>query len=214
MNKYIRVLSLLFLFILSFKNVKSQTVKVNDSLEIKFRKAKTITNAYFHTSVKMKKSKKVKRLLVRCEIKAQYKPVDINSFSLLDTVNKLRYRIAVYSGYKKGGDFLVPSDVGKPYLKKEILNKKGKQYKFLPKYDESVIDNFEKFKFEGYKTIETPMRYYNIVSGEVISVEYYSPSKKPKFVANMQFPVFIDLKTPILQLYYGKKLIKSIKLDI
>ncbi len=58
------------------------------------------------------------------------------------------------------------------------------------------------------------MRYFNVVSGEVISVEYYSSSMKPNFRADMQFPVFIDQKKPNLQLYYGKELVADIKLDI
>lgn len=214
MDKRIKILIILIL-ITGFQTVKSQTITINDSLEIEFKKIKTISNSYLHSNVKMKKRKDLIRILVSCDLKALYEQsVDINAFSLLDTENKFRYRIATYFGYKKGLSLFTHGDLGKPYLKKEVLNKRGKQYKFLPPYDESIPDSFDKFQFEGYTNIETPMRYYNLVSGEVISVEYYSSSKKPKFRAEMQFPILINERKPNLELYYGKKLIAEVKLDI
>ncbi|HET8839655.1 MAG TPA: hypothetical protein VFM82_11745 [Flavobacteriaceae bacterium] len=163
----------------------------------------------------MKKNKNAVRILVRCDLNALFRqPVDINAFSLIDTENKIRYRIVAYFGYKKGISIGSHGDLGKIYLKKEVLNKRGKQYKFLPPFDKSMPDSFEKYYFEGYKTIEVPTRYYDIISGEVISVQYYSPSQKPKFRADLQFIVITNLKEPDLQLYYGKQLVSDIDLKL
>ncbi len=212
MNKGIKIITLLVLLI-CFQAVLSQTVIIRDSLEIEFKKAKTISNSYLHTNVKMKKNKEMVRILIRCDLKALYnQPVDINAFSLIDTENKLRYRIATYFGYKKGPSLFTHGDLGKTHLKKKVLNKRGKQYKFLPPYDESIPDSFEEYNFEGYSIIEIPIRYYNVVSGEVISVLYYRSSKKPNFRADMQFPVIINRKVPNLKLYYGKEVVADIKI--
>ncbi len=209
------ILCSLVLLIYTFQNTTSQTIVIRDSLEIEFKKTKEISNSYLHSSAKMKKSDHLVRILVRCDLTALFKqPVDINAFSLIDTENKFRYRIATYFGYKKGPSLFTHGDLGRPHLKKEVLNKRGKQYKFLPPYDPSVPDSFETYTFEGYTNIEVPTQYYNLVSGEVVSVKYYSPSQKPKFRADLQFVVITNQKTPKLALYYGKEFITEIELDI
>ncbi len=208
--RIIFLLSLIF----CFQTLRSQTVVINDSLEIEFIKTKSISNSYLHSSVKMKKTSEAKRILVRCDLKSLVKkPVDINAFSLIDTENKFRYRIASYFGYKKGPSLFTHGDLGRVYLKEEVLNKRGKQYKFLPQYDESMPDSFETFDFEDYTNVEIPMRYYNVVSGEVISVIYYSPSTKTNFRADLQFVVITNQKPPKLKLYYGNEFISDIELE-
>lgn len=209
-------MKLIFIAILifSFQSISGQTVIINDTLEIEFKKTKSISNSYLHSNVKMKKSEDAKRILVRCDLKSLFKkPVDINAFSLIDTENKLRYRIVTYFGYKKGPSLFTHGDLGRVYLKKEVLNKRGKQYKFLPPYDESIPDSFETYKFENYVNVEVPMRYYNMVSGEVISVIYYSPSQKTNFRADMQFVVLTNQKKPKLELYYGNEFISVIEFE-
>lgn len=202
----------LLLVILSFQILKGQTIVRNDSLEIEFKKAKTISNSYLHTNVKMKKTEGLERVLVRCDIKALYKqPVDINAFSLLDTENKIRYRMLTYFGYKKGPSLFSHGDLGRRHLKKKVLNKRGKQYNFLPPYDESVPDSFPTYTFEGYTNKECPMSFNNVLSGEVLSVIYYSPSQKPRFRADMQYVVTTNKKVPKLQLYYGNEFISDVE---
>ncbi|QIE60759.1 hypothetical protein G5B37_14700 [Rasiella rasia] len=209
-----RALLLIILCVVTFQNIRCQTVLIKDSLEIEFKKTKEISNSYLHSSMKMKKNDHLVRILVRCDLKALFKqPVDINAFSLVDTENKFRYRIATYFGYKKGPSLFSHRDLGRTHLKKEVLNKRGKQYKFLPPHDPNLFDSFKANNFEGYTNIEVPVRYYNLVSGEVISVIYYSPSQKPNFRADMQFVVITNQKTPMLKLYYGKEFITNIELE-
>jgi len=75
-------------------------------------------------------------------------------------------------------------------------------------------DSFETFNFEEYVNIEIPMRFYNMVSGEVISVIYFSPSQKTNFRADMQFIVITNRKTPKLKLYYGEEYISDVELKL
>lgn len=207
-------IALILPLIFCLQYTHSQTVVINDSLEIEFKKTKTISNSYLHSSIKMKKTEDVKRILVRCDLNSLVKkPVDINAFSLIDIENKIRYRIASYFGYKKGPSLITNGDLGRVHLKKEVLNKRGKQFKFLPPYDESMLDSFETYNFEDYTNVEIPMRYYNVVSGEVISIIYFSPSQRTNFRADMQFVVFTNRKPPKLKLYYGKEFISEIEFD-
>ena len=204
-----------FSLLIGIQLIYSQVQIVNDSIEIEFKKAKTISNSYLHSNLKMKRSQNEKRVLVRCDVKAIFdQEIDINAFSLVDTANKYRYRIVSYFGYKKGISLLTHGNLGRVHLKKEVLNKKGKQYKFLPPYDKSLHDSFATYSFPDYKNIEVPLRYYNVVSGEVISVIYYSPSQKPNFRADMQFVVRTDQNKPQLQLYYGEKLISDVMVKL
>jgi len=190
--------------------VSCQTIVYNDSLKIVFKKSKKISNSYLLTNVKLK-SRELIRIMVRCDLKGIYKQgVDINPFSLLDTENKLRYRIAEYFGYKKGVSLFTHGDLGRTYLKREILNKKGKQYKFLPKYDESIPDSFNDFVFEGYTNIEIPTNYGSSKNNKFVSVKYYRKSKKSRFRSDLQFAIFINKKKPKLKLYYGNKFISDI----
>ncbi len=215
MKKTILIIIVLLLLV-SNQAVNCQIITYNDSLKLNFKKTKKISNSYLHTNVKFKKKKNKEfvRILIRCDLKALYKqPVDINSFSLLDEENKIRYRIASYFGYKKGPSLFTHGDLGRTYLKRKILNKRGKQYKFLPKYDESISDSFDTFTFNGYTKIEIPMNFGSSKSNKFTSVIYYSPSQKPNFRADMQFVIITNKKVPKLKLYYGNTFIADIKND-
>jgi hypothetical protein len=207
----IRNLMTVFL-LLTCATISCQIVTIKDSLVIEFKKNKTYSNPKIYSKDKQKE-KELERILVRLDVTALYdQPVDINSFSLLDVGNKFRYRIALYSGYYKGVSYKFHED-GDPYLKKEVLNRRGKQYKFLPKYDPTVFDSFGTFDFPGYTTIEIPRRYYNAGSGEVISVVYYSPAQRPKFGVDLEFAVYIIYNKPKLKLYYGNEFICDVELE-
>lgn len=138
---------------------KTSEVIIKDSLSITFLKTKKTSkkgNARSRVKVKGKESK---RILTRCKIKALYnQPVDINAFSLLDTVNKLRYRINEYIGYK-GFSMMGSGYTNKMYLKTEMLDKKGKPYVGIPKFDATITDSFADFVFEGYTNIEVPLNF-------------------------------------------------------
>ena len=98
----------------------------------------------------------------------------------------------------------------KMYLKKPILDKRGKSYPNVPEYDKSIQDSFENFSFDGYTNIEIPIN-FGSKKNKKISPVYYSATKMKKFTAEIFFTIINNLETPELELYYGKKLISKIK---
>lgn len=198
---------LLFLFLFQIQCLVSQEITIKDSLNIEFLKTKK-TSKKFNTRSNVKvKGNEVKRILTRCKVKALYdQPVDINAFSLVDTINKLRYRINEYIGYQ-GVSIMGSGYTSKMYLKKRLVNKNGKPYKGIPKYDKSVTDSFNDFDFEGYNNIEVPI---NFGLKDATSVVYYSPTKMNQFTAEIYFIVHNTFPETHLELYYGNQLISKI----
>lgn len=210
---------LLCFFIIHMQFSFGQEVIVNDSLSIEFLKTKK-TSKKFNTRSNVKvKGNQSKRILTRCKIKALYdQPVDINAFSLVDTINKMRYRINEYIGYK-GVSIMGSGYTSKMYLKKNLKDRKGKPYKGIPKYDKSVTDSFNDFDFEGYTNMEVPIRFgtnrslageFSGKKKEIISTVYYSPTKMNQFTAEIYFIVHNSFPETHLELYYGKQLISEI----
>ncbi|MCX7548614.1 hypothetical protein OS188_11695 [Xanthomarina sp. F1114] len=213
---------LLVFFLFQFQFIVSQEVIINDSLSIEFLKTKK-TSKNFNTRSNVKvKGNQSKRILTRCKVKALYdQPVDINAFSLVDTINKMRYRINEYIGYQAVSVF-GSGYTSKMYLKKNLKNRKGKPYKGIPEYDKSVKDSFEDFIFEGYTNIEVPLRFgtnrslageFSGKKKEIISTVYYSPTQLDQFTAEIYFIVHNSFPESHLELYYGKQLISEIETD-
>src|SRR5690554_6070987 len=210
---------LLFLFLFQIQVLVSQEIIIKDSLSITFLKAKE-TSKKFNTRSHVKvKGNQSKRILTTCKVKALYgQPVDINAFSLIDTVNKMRYRINEYIGYQ-GVSIMGSGYTSKMYLKKNLKDRKGKPYKGIPKYDKSVTDSFNDFDFEGYTNMEVPIRFgtnrslaaeFSGKKKEIISTVYYSPTKMNQFTAEIYFIVHNSFPETHLELYYGKQLISEI----
>src|SRR5690554_1026705 len=212
---------LLFLFLFQIQVLVSQEIIIKDSLSITFLKAKE-TSKKFNTRSHVKvKGNQSKRILTTCKVKALYgQPVDINAFSLIDTVNKMRYRINEYIGYQ-GVSIMGSGYTSKMYLKKNLKDRKGKPYKGIPKYDKSVTDSFEDFIFEGYTNIEVPINFGSKKSHsispdnkeDIISTVYYSPTKMNQFTAEIYFIVHNSFPNSHLELYYGKELISEIETE-
>lgn len=213
---------LLCFFIIHMQFSFAQEVIINDSLSIEFLKTKK-TSKNFNTRSNVKvKGNEVKRILTRCKVKALYdQPVDINAFSLVDTINKLRYRINEYIGYQ-AVSVMGSGYTSKMYLKKNLKNKKGKPYKGIPEYDASIKDSFEDFSIDGYTNVEVPIRFgtnrslageFSGKKKEIISTVYYSPTQLDQFTAEIYFIVHNSFPETHLELYYGNQLISEIKID-
>lgn len=201
---------------------QSQEVIINDSISIEITRGKKISARFNARSTTILKNKEMQKVLARCRIKALYKqPVDINAFSLLDTVNKIRYRISEYQGYK-AISFMGLGKGSSMYLKNDLRDKKGKAYPFLPSYDPSVEDSFEEFIFEGYTNAEMSINFgsnkrYSTSEAfdkrrDLISPVYYSPTNMNEFTAELFFTVLKTVRYPGLVLYYGKDLIGYIEI--
>lgn len=161
-------------------------------------------------------------LIIKCLFTSPNKnPLDVNSFSLIDTANKKRYRLVGYSAFK-GSSTIGLHATFESYLKEEFLNKRGKQYRDLPKYDPSVKDSFSDYEFEGYENVEIPIEfdiYYDklnsyFANGKFTSVVYYPPTSKwKKFLSFLRFPLLQSDNIPVFELYYGNILVSKIDYD-
>lgn len=200
----------------------SQEVVINDSISIEITRGKKISRNMNARSTTILKNKEMQKVLARCSVKALYQqPIDINAFSLVDTVNKIRYRISEYTGYK-AVSYMGLGKGSKMYLKSDLRDKKGKPYRLLPLYDPSVKDSFGDFVFEGYTNAEMPINFgsskrYSTAEAfdkrkDLISTVYYSPTRMNQFTAELFFTVMKTQRYPRLFLYYQKELIGYIEI--
>lgn len=204
----------LFILIVS-QLIFSQKIMLDEGQYIEIRK-KSIK-----IGKKISSCKEYKSLIFTSLINStNNKPVDINAFSLLDVENKIRYRPIKYESH--GGKSVVGfQHSSESYLKDKIVDKNGKPYKLLPKYDPTVTDSFEEFNFEGFTNCETPLdfgsnRRHSVSelfseNHRLVSVVYFPESKWDIFNCQFQFSIFIEGKTPKLEFYYKKKMISEIE---
>lgn len=207
------------LFIFFINLVSAQTVTIDDALRIEHKKSKVIDKKNgFRSSVKVKGN--VKKIQTIGKVKLlNAKSFDVNSISLLDTVNKIRYRLMDYMAYH-GVSIMKPAKTGSErFLKTKILNNKGKPYKYLPKYDSSVHDSFFDFDFSSYRVVECPIQFHTTYKDNIfkktkdlISVAYYSPTTLKEFTFQMYFLIVPTDLSPGFQLFYGKQKIANITL--
>lgn len=208
MKKIYIIISLLIIQ----QSTLSQEIILGDSLSIELKKTKTVSKTFNVRSSTKVKSDDLEKILTRCKIIAlNENPVDINAFSLLDTENKIRYRISEFIGYK-AISVMGSGLSSEMFLTKPILNKKGKPYPQLPKYDKSVKDSFKSYSFDGYENVEVPIN-FGTKKKKALSPVYYKPVTMKQFTAEIYFVVLGNLKTPMLELYYGKKRMFEIELE-
>jgi len=196
----------------------SQTITLDEGQTLKVKKTKIVG---VNTKSSLKENTKV--LIFECVITSNTKiPVDINAFSLLDIENKIRYRLIRYESWK-GKSSVGFGHSNESYLKTEILDKNGKPYKLLPKYDPSKKDSFNEYDIDGFNNCEIPLDFgsnkrhsFNELfdkNKRLVSVVYFPVSKWDKFFSQLQFPILIKGNKPKLELYYKKKMIYKIKYE-
>ena len=125
--------------------------------------------------------------------------MDINSFSLVDSKHKLRYRLSDISAY-----YMYGAPKINRYWKERPFNKKGKEVEvFFATYDPAVEDTFLNYEFNGYKTCESAFLFS---SGQRIP-NYYGPvESKRKFTADLYFVIGKELiKHKGYALFYGNE---------
>ncbi len=202
---------LLALFVSTIINAQETNYKDNISIDIKkVKKAPTL----FHTQQNIKvKGEDLTKIMVKTKIKSKNKEdVDVNPFSLLDTVNKIRYRMVEFVGYKSFS-VGVPTYQGKEILKTELINKRGRPYANIPKYDEKVKDTFEDYEFNDYKNVTCNVN-FGSKKNPILSGIYYAPITMNSFVADIFFAIHKFDKAPVFELYYGTEKVTDIKIKL
>ncbi|MDD5150721.1 MAG: hypothetical protein PHC28_09660 [Flavobacterium sp.] len=199
--KTIRILKYLLtylFFLLPVQNSFSQNKIIVDSISIEMEKAKEpsgFSNVMLR-SVRFDE-KKLKFIMAKCQIKSIGKNrAEISAFSLLDTVNKVRYRVGDYLGYAG----IIGSPEVNPYRKEKPLN--GKKYPYyLPQYDSSVVDFFDQFSTGEYTDFGIPIEFGSENNPDK-SLIYFGETNYKNFRAELFFITLKVLKKPVFELYY------------
>ncbi len=190
----------------------AQKVSVGDSLTIELKKAK-IAPTLFYTQQNVRvKGEGLEKIMIRSRIRSIIKKnVDVNPFSLLDTVNKVRYKMVEFVGYKPFS-IGVPTYQGKELLKSKLLNNRGRPYQNVPDYDPSIKDTFYDFSFNKYENIACKIN-FGTNKNPIVSETYYAPITMTSFIADAFFAVKKFEREPFFILYYGNEEVGHINKD-
>jgi hypothetical protein len=197
-KRIIKISLLHLIFLLPIQNSFAQNKIVVDSISIVMEKAKEpsgFSNSMLR-SIRFDETK-LKFIMVKCQIKSTTKNyAEISAFSLLDTVNKVRYRVGDYLGYAG----IIGSPEVNPYRKEKPINSKKYSYS-LPQYDSNVVDVFDQFSLEEYTDFGIPIEFGSEKNSDK-SLIYFGKTNYKNFRAELFFITLRVLKDPVFELYY------------
>jgi transposase-like protein len=190
----------------------AQITTTKEETKIEIVKAKLVDNVSFIGIRQLKvTSDDLQKVMIKTKIKSTiYNKTKLSAFSLLDIKNKIRYRLADYKGYT--------GFIGEPELipfRKEILfNENGKEINgdWLPKYDNSERDYFNKYDKEGYRNFEMKIN-FGTTKKPILSIIYFGETSYEKFTAELYFAILVEYKDSDYELYYKDEKISSIKFE-
>ena len=210
--KTIKILKYLlahFFFLLSAQICFSQNKIIVDSISIEMEKAKEpsgFSNVMLR-SVRFDETK-LKFIMVKCQIKSIGKNrAEISAFSLLDTANKVRYRVGDYVGYAG----IIGSPEVNSYRKEKPINSKKYSY-HLPQYDSSVADVFDQFSLEQYNDFGVPIEFGSEKNPDK-SLVYFGKTTYKNFRAELFFIIMRELKNSVFELYYKNSKVGTFQID-
>ncbi|MBS7254365.1 hypothetical protein [Flavobacterium branchiicola] len=186
----------IILFLILNASIYSQ-IKIINGIEIEILKAKRPSD--FSTLLLRGitfDETKYEYIMVKCKVKSiEGNHARISAFSLVDTINKIRYRVGDYLGYA--------GVVGNPernYFRK--TKSENKNYSSnLPQYNPMEIDQFPKFNLEGYSNSEMPVE-FGTKKNPDSSIVYFGQTNYKNFKAELFFIVPMELKISTFNLYY------------
>jgi hypothetical protein len=182
--------------------------KTKDGIQIKIKKSKLVDNVSLVGIRQLKvTSDKLRKVMVKTKIKS--KPdnkTKLSAFSLLDTKNKIRYRLADYKGYAAIIGF--PELI--PFRKTELYDKKGRPIKHGPPFDKSEKDYFNDYNIDGYTNFEIPVN-FGTKKNPKLSVLYFGETSFKKFTAELFFAILVQNTHLDYELYYKDEKIADIK---
>jgi hypothetical protein len=203
--------TILILLSLLFSSTIFSQVTTNDNFEIKLQKARQVDNQSLLQSSQLKiKTNQLIKIMVKVKIKSRGKDkLNLSAFSLLDTDNKIRYRLADYKGYT--GVIGFPEYV--PYVKTQLVNEKGKELINAPKYDASQRDLFNEFDKINYQNFEIPVNFGSKESPN-LSIVYFGNTRYKNFTAELFFGILVKNKESDYELYYKDENISKLNMSL
>lgn len=181
--------------------------KTKDNIQIQIKKSKLVDNVSVVGMRQLKvTSDKLRKVMIKTKIQSdKNNKTKLSAFSLLDTQNNIRYRLADYKGYT--GFIGYPEFT--PYRKTELYDKKGRAIQYGPPYDSSVKDYFNEYSIEGYTNFEMPVN-FGTKKNPQLSVVYFGETSYKKFTAELFFAILIQNTGLDYELYYKDEKVADI----
>lgn len=177
-----------------------------DGIQISIKKTRLAQNASSARQLQVD-SDKLKKVLIRTKIKSNLDDkTKLSAFSLLDTKNKIRYRLAEYKG--SGGFMNIQEFI--PYRKTEFYHKNGSPIQIGIPYDKSEKDYFNDYDIEGYENFETPIN-FGTKKNPKLSVVYFGETSYKKIIAELFFVLLAENISLDYELYYKNEKIADVK---
>lgn len=203
---------LLLILLCMSLNLFAQVTTTKEDTKIEILKAKLVDNSSVFGIRQLKvTSDDLRKVMIKTKIKSTiFNKTKLSAFSLLDTKNKIRYRLADYKGYT--GVIGYPELI--PFRKDKIYNEKGNEIKgdWLPPYSNYEKDYFNEFDKEGYSNFERKVN-FGTTEKPKLSIVYFGQTSYEKFTAELYFTILIEKKDSDYELYYKNEKISDIKFE-
>lgn len=182
--------------------------KTKDGMEMVIKNSKLVDNVSFVGIRQLKvKSNQLRKVMIKTKIKSTpNNKTKLSAFSLIDTKNKIRYRLADYKGYT--GIIGYPELI--PFRKTEIYDKKGNPIQYGPPIDTSEKDYFNEYDMEGYTNLEVPVNFGNLEHPK-LSILYFGETSYKRFTAELFFTILVENINLEYELYYKDEKIGDVK---
>ncbi|QZK91116.1 hypothetical protein K5V07_11685 [Flavobacterium sp. CHNK8] len=206
----VKKIILLITINVSFSLYAQFTTKEETKIEI--LKSKLVDNVSVFGIRQLKvTSDDLRKVMIKTKIESKIdNKTKLSAFSLLDTKNKIRYRLADYKGY--AGIIGYPELI--PFRKDKIYKENGEEINgyLLPPYDPSEKDYFNLFDIEGYKNFEMKIN-FGTTEKPKLSTLYFGETTYKKFTAELFFAILVVNKDSDYELYYKDEKVSDIQFE-
>ncbi|CAH0336729.1 hypothetical protein FVB9288_02442 [Flavobacterium sp. CECT 9288] len=206
----VKKIILLITINISFSLYAQFTTKEETKIEI--LKSKLVDNVSVFGIRQLKvTSDDLRKVMIKTKIESKLdNKTKLSAFSLLDTKNKIRYRLADYKGY--AGIIGYPELI--PFRKDKIYKENGEEINgyLLPPYDPSEKDYFNLFDIEGYKNFEMKIN-FGTTEKPKLSTLYFGETTYKKFTAELFFAILVVNKDSDYELYYKDEKVSDIQFE-
>lgn len=206
----VKKIILLITINISFSLYAQFTTKEETKIEI--LKSKLVDNVSVFGIRQLKvTSDDLRKVMIKTKIESKIdNKTKLSAFSLLDTKNKIRYRLADYKGY--AGIIGYPELI--PFRKDKIYKENGEEINgyLLPPYDPFEKDYFNLFDIEGYKNFEMKIN-FGTTEKPKLSTLYFGETTYKKFTAELFFAILVINKDSDYELYYKDEKVSDIQFE-
>lgn len=190
----------------------AQVANTKEQIRMELKKAKLVDNSSVFGIRELKVTDdRLKKVMIKLKVVSSTdNKTKLSAFSLLDTKNKIRYRLADYKGYM--GIIGEPELI--PFRKEKIYNEKGKEINgyWLPEYNEAEKDYFYDYNNDGYTNLEVRINFGTNEKPQP-GIVYFGETSYEDFTAELFFAILTENKDADYELYYKDEKIFAIQFD-